>query len=81
MWWRFQTDVAGNVSANSTALDITVDTTAPTATVNIAAIASDSGTSASDFITNDTSLTVSGTNTALGRGREDADQHGRHDVG
>jgi hypothetical protein len=62
-------DIAGNVVATDSQA-ITIDTTAPTATVNIAAIASDSGTSASDFITNDTSLTVSGTNTHLGAGEK-----------
>ncbi len=62
------TDAAGNVSANSTAMSVTVDTVAPTAAVVITAIATDSGTSSSDFITNDTTLTVSGTHGALGPG-------------
>ncbi|MGJ0429259.1 Ig-like domain-containing protein, partial [Methylobacter sp.] len=52
------TDAAGN---SGTVTDTTVlDTTAPTATVTITAIADDTGV-AGDFITSDTSLTVSGT--------------------
>ncbi len=62
------TDAAGNVGANSTATSVTVDTAAPTATVAITAIATDSGASSSDFITNDTTLTVSGTHGSLGAG-------------
>ena len=63
-------DVAGNTSGESTnnAHNVTIDTSAPTATVAITAITTDSGSSSSDFITNDTTLTVSGTNTALGSG-------------
>ena len=53
---------------NSAAIPVTVDTAAPTAAVAITAIATDSGTSSSDFITNDTTLTVSGTHGALGAG-------------
>ena len=60
------TDIAGNVGSNSTATSVTVDATAPTAAIAITAIATDSGTSSSDFITNDTTLTVSGTHGALG---------------
>ena len=62
------TDIAGNVGANSTATPVTVDTAAPTAAVAITAIATDSGTSSSDYITNDTTLTVSGTHGSLGAG-------------
>ena len=62
------TDIAGNVGANSTATPVTVDTAAPTAAVAITAIATDSGTSSSDYVTNDTTLTVSGTHGALGPG-------------
>ena len=62
------TDAAGNASANSTATPVTVDTAAPTATVAITAIATDSGTSSSDYVTNDTTLTVSGTHGPLGAG-------------
>ena len=65
------TDTAGNASSNSTAISVTVisiDILAPTAAVAITAIATDSGTSSSDFITNDTTLTVSGTHGLLGPG-------------
>ena len=62
------TDVAGNASGNSSATSVTVDTSAPTAAVAITAIATDSGTSSSDFVTNDTTLTVSGTHGLLGPG-------------
>ena len=62
------TDVAGNAGPNSTATPVTVDTAAPTAEVAITAIATDSGTSSSDYVTNDTTLTVSGTHGALGAG-------------
>ena len=62
------TDTAGNASANSTATPVTVDAVAPTATVAITAIATDSGASSSDYVTNDTTLTVSGTHGPLGSG-------------
>ena len=64
------TDVAGNAGANSTATPVTVDTVAPTATVAITAIATDSGTSSSDYVTSDTTLTVSGTHGPLGSGEK-----------
>ena len=64
------TDAAGNAGANSTATPVTVDTVAPTATVAITAIATDSGTSSSDYVTSDTTLTVSGTHGALGSGEK-----------
>ena len=64
------TDVAGNAGANSSATSVTVDTVAPTATVAITAIATDSGTSSSDYVTNDTTLTVSGTHGPLGPGEK-----------
>ena len=64
------TDVAGNAGANSTAAPVTVDTVAPTAAVAITAIATDSGTSSSDYVTNDTTLTVSGTHGPLGSGEK-----------
>ena len=56
------TDAAGNESPRSSpALNITVDTSAPTTTASITGISVDSGASASDFITNDNDgLTVSG---------------------
>ena len=64
------TDAAGNAGANSTATPVTVDTAAPTATVAITAIATDSGTSSSDYVTSDTTLTVSGTHGPLGAGEK-----------
>ena len=56
------TDVAGNTSASSSSLSITIDTTAPAApsTPDLTA-ASDTGSSSTDNITNDTTPTVSGT--------------------
>ena len=62
------TDTAGNAGANSSAFPVTVDTAAPTATVAITAIANDNGASSSDYVTSDTTLTVSGTHGALGSG-------------
>ena len=65
------TDTAGNVGSNSTATSvkvISVDVLAPTAAVAITAIATDSGPSSSDYVTNDTTLTVSGTHGLLGPG-------------
>ncbi|UHM93326.1 Ig-like domain-containing protein [Rahnella victoriana] len=54
-------DAAGNVG-NVTSKVVTVDTTAPDSskTVTIDSIATDTGSSASDFVTSDTSLTVTG---------------------
>ncbi|RYF36897.1 MAG: type 1 secretion protein, partial [Comamonadaceae bacterium] len=61
-------DVAGNVG-NTATQAVTIDTTAPAAaeTVAITAITTDTGTPG-DYITNDTSLTVSGTNAVLSAG-------------
>src|SRR6185436_18525534 len=59
------TDVAGNVGPNSTAVSVTGDVAAPVAEVVITAIASDNGASSSDYITSDTTLTVSGTHGPL----------------
>ena len=53
------TDVAGNTSAASTALAVTVDTAAPVAPT-IASFSNDSGT-VGDGITNDNTLTLTGT--------------------
>ena len=64
------TDAVGNAGANSTATSVTVDAGAPTATVAITAIADDNGTSSSDYVTNDTTLTVSGTHGPLGSGEK-----------
>ena len=54
---------AGDQGASSTAYKITLDTTPPDASkvVEITSITEDTGMSSSDFITNDTSLTVNGT--------------------
>ncbi|RYX91152.1 MAG: hypothetical protein EOO28_26640, partial [Comamonadaceae bacterium] len=62
-------DVAGNVG-NIATQAVTIDTTAPTEAVAITAISTDTGTSASDFITSDTTLTVTGTNAALSPGNK-----------
>ena len=59
-----QTDVAGNVSAASGVLGVTIDTTAPDAPASLTlATASDSGV-AGDNITNVTTPTITGTGTA-----------------
>ncbi|WP_461331569.1 beta strand repeat-containing protein [Bradyrhizobium huanghuaihaiense] len=62
-------DPAGNLGSAGTDT-VTIDTQNPTATVDLTAIATDSGTSSTDFITNDTTLTASGTNSALGSGEK-----------
>ena len=62
-------DGLGN-SSTTGALSVTLDTTAPAETLAITAIATDSGSSSSDFITSDTTLTVSGTNGALAAGEK-----------
>ena len=61
-------DAVGNVDANTASQAVTIDTVAPTAAVAITAITDDSGTSSSDYITNDTTLTVSGTHGLLALG-------------
>ena len=53
------TDAAGNTSAASAALSVTIDTTAPVAP-SIASFSTDSGT-VGDHITNDNTLTLTGT--------------------
>jgi hypothetical protein len=53
------TDTAGNLSAVSNPLTITVDLAV--AAPVISAVSTDSGISSSDFLTNDTSLSISGT--------------------
>ena len=50
------TDKAGNTGTVSNDFTLTVDTVAPTATASLAEISDDTGSSASDFITSDTSL-------------------------
>lgn len=54
-------DLAGNVSAVSTSLNVTLDTTPPTASVPDLDAASDSGVSSTDNITNITTPTFTGT--------------------
>ena len=61
-------DAAANVG-NTDSQAVTIDTSNPTAALDITAIADDTGT-AGDFITSDTTLTVSGTNGALGAGEK-----------
>ena len=61
-------DSAGNVGTTASQA-ITIDTTAPAEALAITAIASDSGT-VGDFITNDTTLIVSGSNGALAAGEK-----------
>ncbi|MBI5656087.1 MAG: right-handed parallel beta-helix repeat-containing protein [Geobacter sp.] len=55
------TDTAGNTSAASSGLSLTIDTTGPATTVATAAFSADTGTSATDFITNTAAQTISGT--------------------
>ncbi|OSI73913.1 hypothetical protein BSZ21_06095 [Bradyrhizobium canariense] len=62
-----QTDTFGNTGSAS--LILTLDTTAPSEALAITAITQDTGT-AGDFITSDTTLTVSGSNGALGSGEK-----------
>nr|WP_154641275.1 Ig-like domain-containing protein [Burkholderia cenocepacia] len=62
------TDTAGNVSPPSAAFAITVDTTAPTATATLTTLTDNTGVP-NDWITGDTTPTLSGTlNAALGAG-------------
>src|SRR4029077_8847949 len=58
------TDAVGNQGASSTAFHVTIDTVAPVAP-SITAFSVDSGT-AGDHLTNDTTLTLSGTAGAAG---------------
>src|SRR4029079_5945762 len=62
-------DTAGNIGTAASQA-VTIDTAAPAEALAITAIASDTGSSSSDFTTNDTTLTVSGTNGALAAGEE-----------
>ena len=61
------TDAAGNTSAASAALSVTIDTTAPVAP-SIASFSTDSGT-VGDGITNDNTLTLTGTAEANSHGQ------------
>ena len=62
------TDAAGNTSAASAALNVTIDTTAPVAPT-IASFSTDSGV-AGDRITNDNTLTLTGTAEANSNGQD-----------
>ncbi len=55
------TDTAGNTSTASSALNITVDTTAPSIPTIVLATASDTGSSNTDNITNDNTPIITGT--------------------
>ncbi len=55
------TDTAGNTSAASSALNITIDTTAPSTPTIILATASDTGSNTTDNITSNTKPTITGT--------------------
>ena len=55
------TDTAGNTSIASAGLGVTIDSVAPSTTVATAALSADTGSSASDFITNTSAQTISGT--------------------
>ena len=61
-------DAASNVGTTASQA-ITIDTTLPAEALAITAITTDTGASSTDFITNDTTLIVSGTNGALARAR------------
>ncbi|MBK5540631.1 Ig-like domain repeat protein [Pseudomonas sp. TH07] len=54
-------DAAGNLGTQSSSFSLTVDTSAPTQGLVIGSISSDTGASASDFITDDNTLLISGT--------------------
>ena len=68
-----QTDVAGNTSVASSPLGVTLDTTAPVVT---AALASDTGASLSDSVTNNGTLTGTGDANAVVTFTEGATQLG-----
>ena len=57
-------DIAGNASAASSSLSVTVDTTAPTATIATMAFSADTGASSTDFNTTTAAQTISGTTSA-----------------
>ena len=62
-------DTAGNIGTTASQA-ITIDTAVPAEALAITAIATDTGTRTSDFITSDTTLIVSGTNGALAAGEK-----------
>ena len=55
------TDAAGNQGAASSALDVTIDTQAPSTTVTGVSFSADTGDSATDLVTRTAAQTVSGT--------------------
>ncbi|MGE4126363.1 MAG: Ig-like domain-containing protein, partial [Pusillimonas sp.] len=57
------TALAGKVTLIGDGAALAQDTTPPTATIEITAIADDTGSSTTDFVTSDTTLTLSGTMT------------------
>ncbi|EFB2191458.1 BapA-related adhesin SiiEA [Escherichia coli] len=63
-WQVRVVDLAGNVGATSSQ-SVLIDTVNPTQVLTIASISTDTGSSATDFITSDTSLTLTG---SLGAG-------------
>ena len=63
------TDVAGNRSVASPAVNITIDTTAPVLNININSISDDTG-NAGDFVTADNTLTINGSVTGLATGEK-----------
>ncbi|HYC03493.1 MAG TPA: Ig-like domain-containing protein, partial [Azospirillaceae bacterium] len=78
------TDTAGNVSPTSSALSVTIDTTAPaTPSTPVLAIASDTGPSNFDGITSDSTPTFGGTSEANATVVlfDDADSDGQLDLG
>ncbi|MBY0239695.1 MAG: DUF4214 domain-containing protein, partial [Burkholderiaceae bacterium] len=58
------TDAAGNIGAVSSALTVTIDTSAPTSTIATTTFSNDTGSSATDFITKTAAQTISGTTSA-----------------
>ncbi|HSW23321.1 MAG TPA: Ig-like domain-containing protein, partial [Burkholderiaceae bacterium] len=62
-----QTDAAGNTSAAGAPLTFTLDSAAPLSISTITAVTADSGTGG-DFITNDSTLLISGSNSPLAAG-------------
>ena len=63
------TDLAGNANTTTNAQTLIVDATPPAEALAITAITTDTGT-VGDFITSDTTLTVSGSNGALAAGEK-----------
>jgi hypothetical protein len=65
------TDAAGNSGVTDVAKPYTIDTQAPTQTIQITSVTTDTGVSSTDFITNDGTLVFGGTvSSALGVGEK-----------